>query len=198
MTTPRPTGTDLLLRWLAGVSANSERPDRIAVISGTGPVGALRARIAWSTRTDDDAVRVIGLDLPPGATTDTAVLRMLLSAVGLVPVGRSGLDLRRQLVAHLQEQGGRGRRTGIILQGANLTGGQLEALRNLMNDAAGTGLWLVLVGPPALTDRIGRRRSLRGMIGVAIDAATLQRLAPINTHEVEKTSSRATTGWEVK
>jgi type II secretory pathway predicted ATPase ExeA len=61
-----------------------------------------------------------------------------------------------------------GRRPGILIDGADFSGSRLELTRNLLRDGGVSGLWIVLFGPKDLSDRIARRRSLRGLLDLTV------------------------------
>lgn len=178
--------------WISEVIAEPARQDRLGLVTGEegsgksmllaeiertlSPAGTRRARGRRPT-----VNRVVTIPEALAHRSDAQLLKGILAAFGADPSGRTGLELRGELRAVLQELYADDVRPGLLIDGAHFKGSQLELVRNLLRDADGTGLWIVLFGLPDLHDRMQRRRSLRGLTGAtvalgALSAADIDRL----------------------
>jgi hypothetical protein len=158
-----------LRRWIVEMLDDPNRPDRLAVVTGEEGSGKSHLLTVIAREFASDARRrLIILPGPAGQRTDAQILRAILSALGADPTGRTGLELRREIQTALGAVDRAGLQLGLLIDGADFKGSHLELIRNLLRDAEGTGLWIVLFGTPDLQLRMSRRRSLRGLMGPAI------------------------------
>lgn len=147
---------------------------RLGVV--TGEDGSGKTRLAIELERDlgsESRLHLVTLPDVPAHRTDAQLLKAIIAAFGGDPVGRTGLDLRgevREILRSLQRSG---TQPGLLIDDADFKGSQLELIRNLLRDAEGTGLWIVLFGTPDLHDRMRRRRSLRGLLGIEISLENL-------------------------
>ena len=165
--------------WISGVIADPARQDRLGLLTGEegsgktmllaeiertlSPSGSKRAN-----GTSPAVNRVVTIPEALAHRSDAQLLKGILAAFGADPSGRTGLELRGELVTLLQELHADDIRPGLLIDGAHFKGSQLELVRNLLRDAEGTGLWIALFGLPDLHDRMRRRRSLRGLMGATV------------------------------
>lgn len=158
-----------LRRWIREMLDDPNRNDRLSIVTGETGSGKshLLAHVVRE-HVPDERSRLVILPESPGQRTDAQLLRAILSAFGADPTGRTGLELRREIQAVLHAVDQEGFQPGLLIDGADFKGSHLELIRNLLRDAEGTGLWIVLFGTPDLHLRISRRRSLRGLMGPAI------------------------------
>lgn len=156
--------TDALRGWIGEMRGEPDRPDRLGVLTGEPGSGKTRV-LANVAGTADDRLRLVRLPDVPSHRTDAQLLKAIIAALEAEPVGRTGLELRGEVRAALQALRDAGVQTGLLIDDADFKGSQLELVRNLLRDAAGTGFWIILAGTPDLHDRMRRRRSLRGMMG---------------------------------
>lgn len=170
-----------LQRWIAALQDHPNRNDRLAIVTGEEGSGKshLLAQLARKYA-PDQRLHLIILPESSGQRTDAQLLRAIISAFGADPAGRTGLELRRELRAVLDTVDQEGLQPGLLIDGADFKGSHLELIRNLLRDAEGTGLWIVLFGTPDLHLRISRRRSLRGLMGPAIA------LGPLTTADLDQ------------
>lgn len=136
----------------------------LAVVAG--PTGSGKTRLLdrlVQAIADDD--RLIGV-VPAGTPrTDADLPRLAIRALGGRPEGRTGLDLTTELRSLLDAQRADLLAPVLLIDDAGLTGSQLEILRGVLagpGPGEPTRTQIVLFGPPALPDRIARRRSLAG------------------------------------
>lgn len=157
---------------LARVRGALARPRGLIAVYGGGGYGksALRAALLAALRRERAAVEIAAVDDPRTARTDAGLLRAILARFGLPPDGRAGIAHLRQLSRFVATSHLRGRGVLIALDDAHLlTGPHLDALHALLAAApAGVPcLHLLLLGSPALAERIARRGSLGDHLGVA-------------------------------
>lgn len=163
-----------LQQWTSTMIEAPNHNDRLGVVTGEDGMGKTRL-LTELERDLSDNTRVNVLTLPdvPSHRTDAQLLKAILAALGAEPVGRTGLDLRGEIRDVLREMQRSGSQPGLLVDDADFKGSQLELIRNLLRDAEGTGLWIVLFGTPDLHDRMRRRRSLRGLLGPEISLSNL-------------------------
>lgn len=168
-TSVHQAATEELRRWIREMLDDPNRNDRLAIVTGEEGSGKshLLAHVARE-HVPDERSRLVILPDSPRQRTDAQLLRAILSAFGADPAGRTGLELRREIQVVLRAVDQEGLQPGLLIDGADFKGSQLELIRNLLRDAEGTGLWIALFGTPDLHLRISRRRSLRGLMGPAI------------------------------
>jgi type II secretory pathway predicted ATPase ExeA len=160
--------------WIAKMLDDSNRHDRLAVVTGEEGSGRSHLLTVIAREFASDARRqLVILPESPGQRTDAQILRAILSAIGADSTGRTGLQLRREIQTALRAIDQAGLRPGILIDGADFKGSHLELIRNLLRDAEGMGLWIVLFGTPDLHLRMSRRRSLRALMGPAIPLGRL-------------------------
>lgn len=175
--------------WVDSIAADPSRQDRLAVITaepGMGKSGLLRQVAAAS----GEGVTVALIDPGKGGLTDAQLLRALVDAFGGTATGRTGMDLRRDIrhaLADLPE----GTVPGLLIDDADYSGSRLELLRNVLRDGAGQGLFILLTGLPDLADRLGRRRSLRAILGPevrldAMDASSMRGIIASRTGSLRR------------
>jgi len=161
-----------LLTWAAGESSG---PDgRLGIVVGEQGSGKTRLLIELAEALAAEPAHAIAL-LPDDEAyrTDAQILRGILAAFGQVPVGRTGLELMAEFREALAAIEASGKRPGLLIDGADFSGSRLELTRNLLRDAGGNGLWILLLGQPDLRDRIARRRSLRGLLELTVELGPL-------------------------
>lgn len=163
-----------LRRWIAEMLEDPNRNDRLAVVTGEEGSGKSHLLTVIAHEFASDARRrLVILPGSPGQRTDAQILRAILSALGADPIGRTGLELRREIQGALRAVDQQGIQPGLLVDGADFKGSHLELIRNLLRDTEGTGLWIVLFGTPDLQLRVSRRRSLLGLMGPAIPLGPL-------------------------
>ncbi len=167
-----------LLAWINDASPADHQDGRLAVVTGDEGSGKTRllTEIAHELASDP-TVRIAVLPDDEALRTDAQILRGVLAAFGHPPAGRTGLELMTEIQDALAAIRESGRRPGILIDGADFSGSRLELTRNLLRDAAESGLWVVLFGQPDLSDRIARRRSLRGLLEMTVE------LEPLDTDD---------------
>jgi type II secretory pathway predicted ATPase ExeA len=193
-TSVHASARDDLLRWISDEPAATA--GRLAIVTGEPGAGKTRllAEVTAALATDDAQQVAI---LPDDALrTDAQILRGVLSALGHAPSGRTGLELMREIGEALGAIRAENRRPGIIIDGADFSGSRLELTRNLLREGAPHGLWIALFGQPDLRDRITRRRSLRGLLDLAIalgplDVADCRTLVEARIAPMRRTPERA-------
>lgn len=160
---------DRLVRWIHETAVGP-----LAIVTGEPGTGKTRllAEVSAALATDD-ARQVAVLPDDDALRTDAQILRGVLSALGHAPSGRTGLALMREIGEALGAVRAANRQPGIIIDGADFSGSRLELTHNLLRAGAPHGLWIVLLGQPDLRDRITRRRSLRGLLDLALDLGPL-------------------------
>lgn len=147
--------------WLGSTGTGSPG---LAVVAGPNGSGKTRLleQLVRAIAADD---RLIGVVPGDGARrTDAHLLRSAIVSLGGAPGGRTGLELtnevREILAAHREDS----LPPVLLIDNAALTGSQLEILRGVLTvpgaDPVPTRVQIVLFGPPALPDRIARRRAL--------------------------------------
>lgn len=158
-----------LLQWVSELATALNREERLGVITGEDGTGKTRllAKIERAL-TSNSLLHVVSLPDVPSHRTDAQLLKALLIALGGKPTGRTGLELRGEVRDILRALQRAGNHVGLLIDDADFKGSQLELVRNLLRDAEGTGLWIILTGTPDLHDRLVRRRSLRGLLGPVI------------------------------
>ncbi|MDQ3657605.1 MAG: AAA family ATPase [Chloroflexota bacterium] len=153
---------------LAGVRAWLALGNRdavgLAVVAGAAGSGKTRLLEQLVIAIADDD-RLIGVVPDEGARrTDASLLRSAIGSLGGTPGGRTGLELTSELREILDAHREDLLPPVLLIDNAALTGSQLEILRGVLTQPArGVGqtrVQIVLFGPPALPDRIARRRSL--------------------------------------
>jgi type II secretory pathway predicted ATPase ExeA len=171
--------------WVDSVVADTSRPDRLAIITGapgTGKSRMLREIVAGSP-----ALGMVPV-IDPGKTglTDAQLLRAVVDAFGGTATGRTGMELRRD-IRHALADLPDGTAPGLLIDDADFTGARLELIRNILRDGAEFGFWVVLAGQPDLADRLGRRRSLRAILGpvVGIESLDGAGAASLLSHRIE-------------
>lgn len=163
-----------LLQWVNDLAVTLNREERLGVITGEDGTGKTRLLAAVEdTLTSDRRLHVVSLPDVPSHRTDAQLLKALLIALGGKPAGRTGLELRGEVRDILRVLQHGGSHVGLLMDDADFKGSQLELVRNLLRDAEGTGLWIILAGTPDLHDRLIRRRSLRGLLGPVISLEAL-------------------------
>lgn len=165
-----------LQQWTFTMIEAPNHNDRLGVVTGEDGMGKTRLLTEIERDLSGNArVNVVTLPDVPSHRTDAQLLKAILAALGADPVGRTGLELRGEVREVLREMQRSGRQPGLLIDDADFKGSQLELIRNLLRDAEGTGLWIVLFGTPDLHDRMRRRRSLRGLLGPEISLSDLAR-----------------------
>lgn len=143
----------------------------IAVFGGDGyGKSIVRAALLAALRHERAAIEIAALDDPRTARTEAGLLRAVLARFGLPIGGRAGIAHLRHLSRFVATSHLRGRGVLLVLDDAHLlTGPHLDTLHALLNAApAGVPcLHLLLLGTPALAERIARRGSLGDHLGVA-------------------------------
>lgn len=155
--------------WIASMSSDVARQDRLAVL--TGAPGSGKSRVLREIASHS-AVSAPMLDPGKGGITDAQLLRAMIDAFGGTATGRTGMDLRRDIrlaLADLPE----GTVPGLLIDDADFAGARLELIRNVLRDSADLGLWIVLAGQPDLADRLARRRSFRAILGPVVSMEEL-------------------------
>jgi type II secretory pathway predicted ATPase ExeA len=162
-----------LRRWANDMIQAPNHVHRLGVVTGEDGTGKTRllAELERSLA-GNDRLHVVTLPDVPAHRTDAQLLKAILVAFGADPAGRTGLELRGEVRDALRALQRSSTQPGILIDDADFKGSQLELVRNLLRDAEGTGLWIVLFGTPDLHDRTRRRRSLRGLLGpeISLDA----------------------------
>lgn len=164
--------------WLASGEAG------IGVLTGgpaSGRTRVLEQVVLWLAERDD---RAIGFPQPPsGKRSDAGLLRESLAALGVEPIGRTGLELTRELRSTTQQLASEGMPPLLLLDNADLTGSQLEILGAVFNGLEPNqpvlSLQVLLAGPPEILDRLQRRPRLAGLI------RTTSHLTGFSAEEVE-------------
>lgn len=165
---------DEFRHWIEALREDSSLKKRLGVITGEEGDGKSRVVIELERAlSDNDRLRLVTLPNVPSHRTDAQLLKAILVALGAEPVGRSGLELRGEIRDVLQSLHGEDTQAGLLIDDADFKGSQLELIRNLLRDAEGTGLWIILAGTPDLQDRMRRRRSLRSLMGPVIQLANV-------------------------
>lgn len=159
---------DALRRWIGEMRGDPDQPNRLGVLTGESGTGKSHLLAKLIDAVDDDRLHLVRLPDVPSHRTDAQLLKAIIVALDADPVGRSGLELRGEVRDALHAVGEKGVQTGLLIDDADFKGSQLELIRNLLRDAAGTGFWIILAGTPDLHDRMRRRRSLRGMMGPVV------------------------------
>jgi type II secretory pathway predicted ATPase ExeA len=179
-TSVHEAGRERLLRWIGedaaapAAASAAAREGRLAIVTGEPGTGKTRLLAeVTAALASDDAQQVAILPDDDALRTDAQILRGILSALGHAPSGRTGLELMREIGEALGSIRAENRRPGIIIDGADFSGSRLELTRNLLRAGASHGLWIVLFGQPDLRDRVTRRRSLRGLLDLALDLGPL-------------------------
>ncbi|MBA2469055.1 MAG: AAA family ATPase [Chloroflexia bacterium] len=150
--------------WLA--SSDAEAPG-LAVIAGPAGSGKTRLleQLVLGIAGDDRLIGVVPAE--DGPRSDAHLLRAATAALGGAPRGRTGLELTTELRAIFEDHRQDPLPPVLLIDDAALTGSQLEILRGVLTGPASvpdqTRVQIVLFGPPALPDRIARRRSLSGL-----------------------------------
>lgn len=151
--------------WLRSLAADAPG---IAVVTGAEGTGKTRLleQLVLAIADDD---RLIGVVPGDGSRrTDAHLLRATIGALGGTPLGRTGLELTNELRTLLDAQRDNPLAPVLLIDDAALTGSQLEILRGVLTrpepGASPTRAQIVLFGPPALPDRIARRRSLASLV----------------------------------
>jgi len=150
--------------WLGSTGAGSTGLAVVAGEAGSGKTRLLEQLVLAIA--DDD--RLIGVVPDDGARrTDAHLLRSAIVSLGGTPSGRTGLELTNELRGILAGHREDSLPPVLLIDNAALTGSQLEILRGVLT-APGVGpeptrVQIVLFGPPALPDRIARRRALAEM-----------------------------------
>lgn len=145
--------------WISSVSADRARQGRLAVLTGEPGMG--RSRLL---REIAGAASAPIIDPGKGNLTDAQLLRAMVDAFGGTATGRTGMDLRRDIRLALADLPAE-TTPGLLIDDADFTGSRLELIRNVLRDGAEHGLWIVIAGQPDLADRVGRRRSLKAILG---------------------------------
>jgi len=151
--------------WLRSIAADAPGIAVVAGAEGTGKTRLLEQLVLEIA--DDD--RLIGVVPGDGARrTDVHLLRAAIGALGGTPAGRTGLELTNEVRTLLDAHGTDPLAPVLLIDDAELTGSQLEILRGVLTQpapgAGSTRVQIVLFGPPALPDRIARRRSLADLV----------------------------------
>jgi type II secretory pathway predicted ATPase ExeA len=173
-TSVHATARTRLLAWIHDASPAAAQDGRLAVV--TSEEGCGKTRLLGEITRDiatDPSVHVAVLPDDDDLRTDAQILRGILAALGHAPAGRTGLELMGEIQHALSAIRASGKRPGILIDGADFSGSRLELTRNLLRDAAESGLWVVLFGQPELRDRIARRRSLRGLLELTVELDSL-------------------------
>lgn len=149
--------------WLGSTAGESAGLGVIAGEPGSGKTRLLEQLVLAIA--DDD--RLIGVLPDEGPRrSDAHLLRSAIIALGGNPGGRTGLELTNELRSILDAHREDPLPPVLLIDNAALTGSHLEILRGVLTrPEAGAGqtqtrVQTVLFGPPALPDRIARRRSL--------------------------------------
>lgn len=136
----------------------------LAVVAGEAGSGKTRLleQLVLAIADDD---RLIGVVPDDGARrTDAHLLRSAIVSLGGSPAGRTGLELTNELRDILDAHREDSLPPVLLIDNAALTGSQLEILRGVLTAPGATPeptrVHIVLFGPPALPDRIARRRAL--------------------------------------
>lgn len=147
--------------WLGSSGAGSPG---LAVITGEAGSGKTRLleQLVLAIADDD---RLIGVMPDDGAhRTDAHLLRSAIVSLGGSPSGRTGLELTNEVRDILAAHRADSLPPVLLIDSAALTGSQLEILRGVLTVPGSapepTPVQIVLFGPPALPDRIARRRAL--------------------------------------
>jgi type II secretory pathway predicted ATPase ExeA len=177
--TPRRDVLDGVRTWMSTIAADPARQDRLAVLTAEPGMGKSRL-LRELAASAGEGISVALIDPGKGGLTDVQLLRAIIDALGGTATGRTGMDLRRDIrhaVADLPD----GIVPGVLIDDADYNGARLELLRNVLRDGVERGLFIILTGLPDLADRLGRRRSLRAILG---PVARLDSMQPDSMREL--------------
>lgn len=174
---------DLLTDWW-----NEKPSGSLAMVTGAPGSGKtrlmleLRYVVANNNSADAFAVADRGVK-----RSDAQILREIVSAMGRMPAGRTGLELQNEVRRGFDEVIAAGQRPLVLIDSANFAGSQLEIMRSLLTDS---GASIVLFGNPDLQDRVTRRQSLASLVGFASALEPFERNEITTMIEDRLTASR--------
>lgn len=145
-----------LAEWASSAPSGERAGEHLSIITGAARSGRTTLlQAAMHRLAAETSVRVVSITPGEPRLTTGRLLRAIVTGTGETPLGRSSLDMIRQI-----------RRTAEASQPLvlaidavpQLDGSHLDVLRALLLE--GTTLRIVLTGTPDLVDRIQRRQSL--------------------------------------
>lgn len=174
---------DLLTDWWDEEPAGS-----LALVTGSPGSGKTRSMLELHhVVARNNGTKVVVVGDKGSKRSDAQILREIVSAMGGIPAGRTGLELLGEVRRGFEVVVAAGQRPLVLIDSANFAGSQLEIMRSLLTDS---GASIVLFGNPDLRDRVGRRQSLAALVGFASSLEPFDRMEIIAMIEDRLTASR--------
>lgn len=142
----------------------------LSVIIGDIGYGKTTIKVALLQELRDTPTYEIGIvNNPRDCRTDVQFLRAVLEQFGVIPGGRTALDLTTEFLRFLESTHLAGRRPLLVIdEGQNLSGSHLEILRTFLSFETPTQklIDVVIFAQPELEEKILRKRNLAQRVGM--------------------------------